>query len=78
MDKLQMGPQTLLYPMPAMLVGANVDGKPNFMAVAWGVPELVPDGRRKTALLAVGSVSVLFLYTAVSWAQAGRWRNTLI
>lgn len=36
MDKVQMGPQTLLYPMPAMLVGANVDGKPNFMAVAWG------------------------------------------
>lgn len=36
MDKIQMGPQTLLYPMPAMLIGANVDGKPNFMAVAWG------------------------------------------
>lgn len=36
MDKIQMGPQTLIYPMPAMLVGANVDGQPNFMAVAWG------------------------------------------
>lgn len=35
MDKVQMGPQTLVYPMPAMLVGANVDGKPNFMTVAW-------------------------------------------
>jgi len=31
-----MGPQTLIYPMPALLVGANVDDKPNFMAVAWG------------------------------------------
>ena len=36
MAKILMGPQTLIYPMPALLVGANVDGKPNFMAVAWG------------------------------------------
>lgn len=36
MGKALMGPQTLVYPMPAMLVGANVDGKPNFMVVAWG------------------------------------------
>ncbi|MDD1652827.1 MAG: flavin reductase family protein [Methanomicrobiales archaeon] len=36
MDKVALGPQTLVYPMPAMLVGADVDGKPNFMAVAWG------------------------------------------
>jgi flavin reductase (DIM6/NTAB) family NADH-FMN oxidoreductase RutF len=36
MDKVTLGPQTLIYPMPAMLVGADVDGKPNFMAVAWG------------------------------------------
>lgn len=36
MAKIQIGPQTLIYPMPALLVGAEVDGKPNFMAVAWG------------------------------------------
>jgi len=36
MGKTMLGPQTLIYPMPAFLVGANVDGKPNFMAVAWG------------------------------------------
>jgi flavin reductase (DIM6/NTAB) family NADH-FMN oxidoreductase RutF len=35
MGKVTMGPQTLIYPMPALLVGANVDGKPNFMVVAW-------------------------------------------
>jgi flavin reductase (DIM6/NTAB) family NADH-FMN oxidoreductase RutF len=35
MRKVTLGPQTLLYPMPALLVGANVDGKPNFMAAAW-------------------------------------------
>ena len=36
MSKILMGPQTLVYPMPTFLVGANVDNKPNFMAVAWG------------------------------------------
>jgi len=36
MSKVLMGPQTLAYPMPAFLVGANVDGKPNFMTAAWG------------------------------------------
>lgn len=36
MAKIQLGPQTLVYPMPTFLVGANVDDKPNFMAVAWG------------------------------------------
>jgi len=35
MTKKLFGPQTWLYPEPALLVGANVDGKPNFMAVAW-------------------------------------------
>ena len=36
MAKVILGPQTLIYPMPSLLVGAQVDGKPNFMAVAWG------------------------------------------
>jgi len=36
MAKVQMGPRTSIYPMPTLLVGANVDGKPNFMTVAWG------------------------------------------
>jgi len=36
MVKIQMGPQTLICPMPALLIGANVNNKPNFMAVAWG------------------------------------------
>lgn len=35
MSKIAMGPRTLIYPTPAVLVGANVDGKPNFMTVAW-------------------------------------------
>ncbi|MBM3154604.1 MAG: flavin reductase family protein [Chloroflexi bacterium] len=36
MSKVLLGAATLVYPMPAFLVGANVDGKPNFMTVAWG------------------------------------------
>lgn len=35
MEKVQLGPQTLLYPMPAVLVGATVGEKPNFMTAAW-------------------------------------------
>ena len=36
MEKVAVGPQTLIYPMPAMLVGANVNNKPNFITIAWG------------------------------------------
>ncbi len=35
MGKISLGPQALIYPMPALLIGANVDGKPNFMTAAW-------------------------------------------
>ncbi len=35
MKKERLGPQTLLYPMPAFLIGANVEGRPNFMTAAW-------------------------------------------
>jgi flavin reductase (DIM6/NTAB) family NADH-FMN oxidoreductase RutF len=35
MKKVKLGAQTLLYPMPAVLVGALVNGKPNFMTAAW-------------------------------------------
>ena len=35
-EKITLGPQPLVYPMPAFLVGALVDDKPNFMTAAWG------------------------------------------
>lgn len=35
MDKITLGPKTLMYPMPTVLVGASVDGKPNYMTAAW-------------------------------------------
>ena len=36
MNKVKLGPHTLVYPQPAFLVGADIDNKSNFMAVAWG------------------------------------------
>jgi flavin reductase (DIM6/NTAB) family NADH-FMN oxidoreductase RutF len=35
MEKVKVGPQPLVFPMPAFLIGANVEGKPNFMTAAW-------------------------------------------
>lgn len=35
MDKVKLGAKTLMYPMPAVLVGTNVNGKPNYMVAAW-------------------------------------------
>lgn len=35
MDKVSFGSGPFMTPMPAVLVGANVGGKPNFMTVAW-------------------------------------------
>jgi flavin reductase (DIM6/NTAB) family NADH-FMN oxidoreductase RutF len=35
MSKLKMGPQTLLYTRPIVLVGADVNDKPNFAPIAW-------------------------------------------
>ena len=35
MEKTEIGPHGFLYPMPMMIVGADVVGKANFMAVAW-------------------------------------------
>ena len=43
MNKVPMGSQTLIYTMPALLIGADVEGKPNFMTVAWaGIANLKP------------------------------------
>jgi flavin reductase (DIM6/NTAB) family NADH-FMN oxidoreductase RutF len=35
MTKVKFDPSLTVYPMPVCLVGANVKGRPNFMAVAW-------------------------------------------
>ncbi|OGO24289.1 MAG: NADPH-flavin oxidoreductase [Chloroflexi bacterium RBG_16_50_9] len=35
MGKIIMGPEPLLYPKPAVLVGVNIDDKPSFATYAW-------------------------------------------
>lgn len=35
MDKVRLGPNVFIYPMPMALAGVLVKGKPNFMALAW-------------------------------------------
>jgi len=35
MDKIAVGPMPYMSVMPAVLVGANVKGKPNYMTAAW-------------------------------------------
>ncbi len=51
MSKVVIESKTTVYPMPAFLIGANVDGKPNYMAAAWsgiggGVPPIITVGIR--------------------------------
>ncbi len=43
MNKIPTGPEPLIYPLPIVLVGANVDDKPNFLAVgACGIANAEP------------------------------------
>lgn len=35
MKKVILGPQTVNYPLPAFLIGVEVNGRPNFMTAAW-------------------------------------------
>jgi flavin reductase (DIM6/NTAB) family NADH-FMN oxidoreductase RutF len=43
MKKIKMGAQQLLNPRPAVLVGAVVDDKPNFITVSWaGITSAIP------------------------------------
>ena len=35
MEKINLGVGIPAYPMPVSLVGAHVDGRPNFLTIAW-------------------------------------------
>jgi flavin reductase (DIM6/NTAB) family NADH-FMN oxidoreductase RutF len=35
MEKVRIGAKTFLYPMPTVLVGVNVGGKPNYVTIAY-------------------------------------------
>jgi flavin reductase (DIM6/NTAB) family NADH-FMN oxidoreductase RutF len=68
MKKVKMGPDTLLYPMPAVLVGAMVNEKANFMTAAWcgiaaSTPPAISVGIRKArytydGIVACGTFSI--------------------
>ena len=43
MAKIKMGARHYLYPQPAIVAGVMVDGKPNFMTIAWcGIMQATP------------------------------------
>lgn len=43
MKKTLIGPKSYLYPMPVVLVGANVGGRPNYMTLAYcGIAQMRP------------------------------------
>jgi len=43
MEKTKIGAKTFLYPMPTVLVGATVSGKPNYITIAYcGIAQHVP------------------------------------
>ena len=57
--KLKLGPKNSLYPMPTVLVGAVVNGKPNYLAIAWcgimgGSPPLISVALRRTRYTSLG------------------------
>jgi flavin reductase (DIM6/NTAB) family NADH-FMN oxidoreductase RutF len=35
MTKTKLGPSTIMFPYPTVLVGATVNGKPNYMTASW-------------------------------------------
>ncbi|MGD1118956.1 MAG: flavin reductase family protein [Dehalococcoidales bacterium] len=51
MSKRKFGPQPMIWPHPTVLVGANVDGKPDFAAVAWTG---VAAGNQTSASITIG------------------------
>lgn len=49
MKKMKLGSKPMIYPMPVALVGADIDGKPNFMTIAFiGIVNMNP------AMIAMG------------------------
>jgi len=59
-SKVTLGPQTSFYPLPALLIGAMVDGKPNFMTAAYGG---LANG--KPPMLSVGIVHSRYTWNAI-------------
>ncbi len=60
MKKVTQGPQTSFYPLPTLLIGAMVDGKPNFMTAVYGG---LANG--KPPMLSVGIVRSRYTWGAI-------------
>ncbi|MBN1855792.1 MAG: flavin reductase family protein [Dehalococcoidia bacterium] len=60
MNKVTQGPQTSFYPLPVLVIGAMVDGKPNFMTAVYGG---LANG--KPPMLTVGIVRSRYTWGAI-------------
>jgi flavin reductase (DIM6/NTAB) family NADH-FMN oxidoreductase RutF len=57
--KIELGPNNSLFPMPTVVVGANVNGKPNYLTIAWcgimgGSPPLISVALRRSRFSSPG------------------------
>ncbi|MDM8548685.1 flavin reductase family protein [Desulfobacterales bacterium HSG2] len=64
MEKINIGNNAFIYPMPVTLVGATVQGKANFMTVGW-----VTRVNAKPAMLAVGLNKAHYTPTGIREAK---------
>lgn len=48
-----------------------------FIMAAWGIPEVLPPGRRRGVFLGVGAATVALLLAGLTWIQAGFWRDSI-
>lgn len=64
MAKVTLPPDRCMYPRPALLVGTNVDDKPNFMAVGGGG---VVNAKPPMIGIPHGGISLSFL-----WERSGQ------
>ncbi len=64
MGKVTLGAQAGIYPWPVTLVGAKVDGKPNFAAIAW-----CSDASSSPPMLSIAMRSTRYTYTGIRQNQ---------
>lgn len=63
MEKVSLGPRPYMTIMPAVLVGANVEGRPNFMTVAW------------TGVASMGPPMIAIAINKMRWTERGIVEN---
>jgi flavin reductase (DIM6/NTAB) family NADH-FMN oxidoreductase RutF len=63
MNKIKLAAQPMLWPHPVVLVGANIDGKPDFTTVAW------------TGIAASNPASITIALQPQRWSLKGIKKN---